>query len=212
MKHILYDSHSSHFWSTFWSPIDACYIPFQSSGSQKSNALNGAQFGVETKKLQPLQANHSKLKEAFCKVLRNHPFVAKWFRSLFVQCCGFPPEVARYMPQAGSWEPQGGSQLRSPAKIACCCQLILQPCLSACEISQTPFSLAKWSLEHPDICALTLLDLFFRYFCINFHFLLIFSHSCNSLARKYPRKGKLSSYINSLVNTKKRTLREMYVI
>ncbi|RVW63238.1 hypothetical protein CK203_058658 [Vitis vinifera] len=36
------------------------------------NASNGAQFGVETKKLQPLQANHSKLKEAFCKVLRNH--------------------------------------------------------------------------------------------------------------------------------------------
>ena len=25
----------------------------------------------------------------FAKVLRNHPFVAKWFRSLFVQCGGF---------------------------------------------------------------------------------------------------------------------------
>ncbi|KAL6329703.1 hypothetical protein AAG906_027279 [Vitis piasezkii] len=47
--------------------------------SQQSNALNGVQFGVETKKLQPLQANHSKLKEAFCKVMRNHPFVAKRF-------------------------------------------------------------------------------------------------------------------------------------
>ena len=72
MKHILDDSRSSHFWSTFWSPIDACYIPFQSSGSQKSNALNSTQFGVETKKLHPLQANHSQLKEAFSKVLRNH--------------------------------------------------------------------------------------------------------------------------------------------
>ena len=88
----------------------------------------------------------------FTKVLRNHPFVAKWFRSLFVQCCGFPPEVARYMPQAGSWEPQGGSQLRSPARIAFCCEVISQPFLSVCEISQTPFSLAKWFLEHPDIC------------------------------------------------------------
>ncbi|RVX15405.1 hypothetical protein CK203_009278 [Vitis vinifera] len=29
-------------------------------------------------------------------------------------------------------------------------------------------------------------------------------HSCNSLARKYPRKGKLPSYINSLVNTLRR--------
>ena len=85
IKHILDDSHSSHFLSTLWSPNDACYIPFQSSGSQQSNASNGVQFGVETKKLQPLQANHSELKEAFCKVLRNHPFVAKWFRSIFVQ-------------------------------------------------------------------------------------------------------------------------------
>ena len=63
---------------------------------------------------------------------------------------------------------------------------------------------AKW-----DICAPTLLDLFFRYFCINFHFLLVFNHSCNSLARKCPRKGKLPSYINSLVNTKKGTLGEI---
>ena len=88
------------------------------------------------------------------------------FRSLFAQCCGFPPEVTRYMPQAGSWEPQGGSQLRSPARIACCCEVILQPSLNACEISQTPFSPAKWFLKLPDIFAPTLLDLFFRYFCI----------------------------------------------
>ena len=97
-----------HFWSTYRNPFSTFYIPFQSSGSQESNASSGVWFGVETKKLQPLQVNHS-------KVLRNHPFVAKWFRSLFVQCCGFPPKVAQYMPQAGSWEPQGGSQLRSPA-------------------------------------------------------------------------------------------------
>ena len=44
------------------------------------------------------------------------------------------------------------------------------------------------------------------FLCLNFHFLLVFSHSCNSLARKYPRKGKLPSYINSLVNTKMETL------
>ena len=150
MKHILDDSRGSHFWSTFWTPIDVYYIPFQSSGSQQSNATNGMQFGVETKKLQPLQFNHSKLKEAFCKVLRNHPFVAKWFRSLFVQCGGFPPEVAQYMRQVGSWEPQDGSQLRSPVRIAFCCEVISQPFFSVCEISQTSFSLAKWSLVLPD--------------------------------------------------------------
>ncbi|KAL6327706.1 hypothetical protein AAG906_022768 [Vitis piasezkii] len=51
----------SHFWSTSRSPFSTFYIPFQSSGSQESNASNGARFGVETKKLQPLQADHSKV-------------------------------------------------------------------------------------------------------------------------------------------------------
>ena len=132
IKLILDDSRSSHFWGTFWSSNDACYIPFRSSGSQQSNASNGVLFRVETKKLQPLQVNHSNMNEAFCKVLRNHPFVVKWFRSLFVQCGVFPPEVARYMPQAGSWEPQDGSQLRRPARITFCCEVISQPfCVSA---------------------------------------------------------------------------------
>ena len=60
----------AHFWSTSRSPFSTFYIPFQSSGSQESNASSGVRFGAETKKLQPLQVNHS-------KVLRNHPFVAK---------------------------------------------------------------------------------------------------------------------------------------
>ena len=30
------------------------------------------------------------------------------------------------------------------------------------------------------------------FLCLNFHFLLVFRHSCNSLARKYPRKGKIT--------------------
>ena len=61
----------------FPSPFCTCYIPFQRSGSQESNASSGVQFRVEMKKLQPLQDDHSKLKEAFCKVLRNQPFVAR---------------------------------------------------------------------------------------------------------------------------------------
>ena len=28
------------------------------------------------------------------------------------------------------------------------------------------------------------------FWCLNFHFLLVFNQPCNSLARKYPRKGK----------------------
>ncbi|RVW47772.1 hypothetical protein CK203_091769 [Vitis vinifera] len=63
-----------HFWSTSRSPFSTCYIPFQSSGSQKSNASNSVRFRVETNELQPLQSDHSKLKEDFAR-LRNQPFV-----------------------------------------------------------------------------------------------------------------------------------------
>ena len=56
------------------------------------------------------------------------------------------------MRQVGSWEPQDESQLRSPARITFCCEVILQPFSSVCEISQTSFSLAKWSLVRLDIC------------------------------------------------------------
>ena len=123
-------------------------MSFRSSGSQQSNASNSAQFGVEMKELQPLQADHSKLKEEFCPALRNHPFVAKWFRSLFVQCCGFPPEVSRH---DGSRIPQAERPLCSFAKSVVCCEVISQPFLCIYKISQTSFAPAKWSLVLPDI-------------------------------------------------------------
>ena len=124
-------------------------MSFRSSGSQQSNASNGTQFGVEMKELQPLQDDHSKLKEEFCTTLRNHPFVAKWFRNLFVQCYGFPPEVSRH---DGSRIPQAERPLRSVAKSAVLLRSDFAALLCVCEISQTSFSLAKWSLVLPDIC------------------------------------------------------------
>ena len=124
------------------------YMSFRSSGSQQSNASNGAQFGVEMKDLQPLQTNHSKLNEEFCTALRNHPFVTRWFRSLFVQCCVSPLEVSRH---EGSRIPQVERPLRNVAKSAVCCEVISQPFLCVCEISQTSFSPAKWSLVLSDI-------------------------------------------------------------
>ena len=45
-----------------------------------------------------------------------------------------------------------GRIVHSAVKSPFCCEMISQPFLSVCEISQTPFSLAKWFLEHPDIC------------------------------------------------------------
>nr|CAN80301.1 hypothetical protein VITISV_026248 [Vitis vinifera] len=58
-------------------------------GSHQSNASNGAQFGVEMKELEPLEADHTKLKANFvgCEItrggLRNQPLAAKWCPS----CC-----------------------------------------------------------------------------------------------------------------------------
>ena len=51
----------SHFWSTFRSPFFTCYIPFQISGSQESNALNRVRFGVEMRKIWPSEDNCSRL-------------------------------------------------------------------------------------------------------------------------------------------------------
>ena len=123
------------------------------------------------------------------------------FRSLFVQCYGIPLEATRYMPQARMLRTSRWKPISQPCEFNLLLRKYFAALLSVCEISQTPFSPAKWFLKLPDTFAPTLLDLFFRYFWYNFHFLLVFNHSCNSLARKYPRKGKLPSYINSLVNT-----------
>ena len=91
---ILDDSYFSHFWSTFWSSIYACYMPFRRSGSKQSNGLNSTRFGVEMKELHPLQADHSKLKEDFCTAVKstlgceNLVLLLRKFRSHFAQCTG----------------------------------------------------------------------------------------------------------------------------
>ena len=51
-------------------------MSFRRSGSQKSNASNGSQIRVEMKKLEPMEADHSKLKANFAG-LRNQPLAAK---------------------------------------------------------------------------------------------------------------------------------------
>ena len=163
----------SHFWSTSRSPFSTYYIPFQSSGSQKSNSSNGAQFGVEMKELQPLQADHSKLKEEFCKVLRNQPFVARisqpFCTVLWIPSWSYPIYVTRWKLRTSRWKPnsqpcEDSMLLRSDFAALLECLRNLADLVFTCEMS----------LVLPDICAPTLLDLFFRYFCINFH-----SSPCN---------------------------------
>ena len=50
---------------TSWSPFSTYYIPFRRSGSQESNASDGVQIGVETKKLWSLQENWTELSGNF---------------------------------------------------------------------------------------------------------------------------------------------------
>ena len=56
-----------HFWSTSRSPFSTCYIPFQRSGSQESNASNRVRFGAEMRKIWPSEANCSRLCENFAQ-------------------------------------------------------------------------------------------------------------------------------------------------
>ena len=53
------------FWSTSSSPFYTYYIPFRSSGIQETNASNGIQIGVETKKLWSLQEDCTELSGNF---------------------------------------------------------------------------------------------------------------------------------------------------
>ena len=68
----------------------AYYMSFQSSGSKKSNALNGARFGAEMKKLEPLEADHTKLKANFagCEI-------SLWLRNGVLQLAKFRNHLAR---------------------------------------------------------------------------------------------------------------------
>ena len=152
MKPILDDSRSSHFWSTFWSPNDACYIPFQSSGSQQSNASNGAWFGVEMKKLQPLQVNHS-------KVLRNQPFVARISQHFCtVRCFSFwrcTNHAARRDLETSSWKPTS-----QPGEDSLVLRKYFAALLGVCEISQTSFFTCEMAPEASRSLLPTLGDIF----------------------------------------------------
>ena len=106
---ILDDNNVSQFWSTSWSSIYACYMLFQSLESQKSNASNGVWFGVEMKELQPLEANHSKLKEEFCTAAKS-PFCCEMISQPFCTVLwnsswSFPIFATRWKPNTTSWKP-----------------------------------------------------------------------------------------------------------
>ena len=92
------------------------------------------------------------------------------FRSLFVQYYGIPPEATRYMPQAGTLRTSRWKPISQPCEFNLLLRKYFAALLNVCEISQTPFSPAKWFLKLPDIFAPTLLDIFLQIFVSKFPF------------------------------------------
>ena len=138
----------SHFWSTYWSPFSTFYIPFQISGSQESNASNGVWIGAEIRKIWPSQDNCIQLKDKFASCEFGTP------------TCEIKAQLAKVILQLANLE------------------LNVRKWIPSCEINLRDFRKSPcnvWNLHAKwDICAPTLLDLFLRYFCINFH-----SSPCN---------------------------------
>ena len=109
------------FWSTSWSSNYSYYISFRSSGIQESNASNGVQIGVETKKLWPCEDEHAKLSQNFAAA----PPFRRWFRSY---------ETTSWHTSAIFQQPNPISQLRNglqkwhpAAKIPFGCEMFSQP-------------------------------------------------------------------------------------
>nr|CAN67748.1 hypothetical protein VITISV_039216 [Vitis vinifera] len=92
------------------------------------------------------------------------------FRSLFVQSYGIPPEATRYIPQVGTLRTSRWKPISQHCEFNLLLRKYFAALLSVCEISQTPFSPAKWSLVLPDIFAPTLLDIFLQIFLYEFPF------------------------------------------
>ena len=74
-----------YFWSTSRSPFFTYYIPFQSSGSQKSKASNRVRFGVEMRKIWSSEDNCSRLVRKFRTTPSKfaHPLAWCEFSSVF---------------------------------------------------------------------------------------------------------------------------------
>ena len=134
----------SHFWSTFQSPFSTCYIPFQSSGSQESNTSNHVRFGDEMRKIWPSQYNCIQLKDKFASCEFGTP------------TCEIKAQLAKVTLQLANLD------------------LNMRKWIASCEINFQNFRKSPCNVRNWDICASTLLDLFFIYFCINFH-----SSPCN---------------------------------
>ena len=80
---------SGHIWSTSSSLFYTYYIPFRILGCQESNASNGVQIGVETKKLWSLQENCIELSGNFAHLNPRYENFRTVRNSLLAHECHF---------------------------------------------------------------------------------------------------------------------------
>ena len=158
------------FWSTFSSPFYTYYIPFRSSGSQKPNASNSVQIGVETKKLWSLQENWTKLSGNFAhlnprcekfRTVRNH---------LLAHECHFAhlkPIFARCETRCEFLSPKYGNFARCNSR----CEILILRCenfttvghnfeaLPGAQIMYMIFHFKSWEVRNPELQTVYDLDL-----------------------------------------------------
>ncbi|KAL6321974.1 hypothetical protein AAG906_035890 [Vitis piasezkii] len=129
----------SHFWSTSRSPFFTCYIPFQSSGSQESNASNRVRFGAEMRKIWPLEANCSSFSKYGC-------YVMAWMQSHgnFSQPEG---KLLDFYPLFISYELLEGEVFNSKF-----CINPLEPISMAIERASPRFPLPSYTHTHRALC------------------------------------------------------------
>ncbi|RVW88235.1 hypothetical protein CK203_038694 [Vitis vinifera] len=89
---------------------------FKSLGSQTSNASNVRNSKLKRRKLQPVASQSLRAEGSILQSACEITLLLRSDSAAFLYSKGvFPSKVARRIPREGSLEPQGGSQLRSPA-------------------------------------------------------------------------------------------------
>ena len=129
----------SHFWSTSRSPFSTCYIPFQSSGSQESNASNIVRIGSEMRKIWPFQDNCIQLKDKFASCEFGTPtceikaYLAKWKWNTAAQSQRSPTCESDFATcELGAQRVKMDSKLRN--QLARFLQVTMQRAKSTCEL------------------------------------------------------------------------------
>ena len=129
----------SHFWSTFRSPFSTCYIPFQSLGSQESNASNGVLIRAEMRKIWPSQDNCIQLKDKFASCEFGTPtceikaYLLKWKWNTAAQSQRSPTCESDFATcELGAQRAKMDSKLRN--QLARFSQVTMQRAKSTCEL------------------------------------------------------------------------------